>query len=139
LCGGVASETHHIKQQKDADQNGYIGDTHKDTTANLIVLCETCHLATHHGDKKIVKKVMTTEGVEPVFETIVDDVKKEIELKEHLIYSMKGWKYRYKKTDVWKTLVPSSYENVFKKLCMPMSKTAVATFLQENQSEFLVF
>ena len=139
LCGGVASETHHIKQQKDADENGYIGDTHKDTTSNLIVLCETCHLATHHGDKKIVKKIMTTDGVEPVFETIVDNGKKEIELKEHLHYSMKGWKYRYKATDVWKTLVPSSYENVFKKLSMPMSKMAVATFLEENQSEFLVF
>ena len=82
---------------------------------------------------------MTTDGVEPVFETIVDNGKKEIELKEHLHYSMKGWKYRYKATDVWKTLVPSSYENVFKKLSMPMSKMAVATFLEENQSEFLVF
>jgi DNA mismatch repair protein MutS len=140
LCGGVASETHHIKQQKDADENGYIGHIHKDTTSNLIVLCETCHLSTHHGDKKLVKKVMTTEGVEPVFEEIQKEAEKpDKDLKDFLHYSMKGWKYRFKKTDVWKTLSPTNYETVFKKLSMPMTKEEIITFLEENQSDFLVF
>ena len=44
VCGKVAHETHHIKQQKDADENGYINNIHKDNQGNLIVLCEECHV-----------------------------------------------------------------------------------------------
>lgn len=64
ICGATESETHHIRQQRDA--NGYIGDVHKDARSNIVVLCETCHLAEHHGTSKIEKTVMTSEGVEYV-------------------------------------------------------------------------
>jgi len=138
ICGDVATETHHIKQQKDADENGYIGDIHKDSKANLVVLCESCHLKTHHSKQKITKTVMTSEGVEHVFE---DEEKTEsgMLLKDHLHYSIQGWKYRFKTTEVWKKLTPSNYEKVFKKLSMPMNNVAISRFLEENQSDFLVF
>ena len=139
ICGDVATETHHIKQQKDADENGYIGDVHKDAKSNLVVLCERCHLQTHHSKQKITKTVMTSEGVEHVFETEKEKEPERLILKDYLHYSIQGWKYRYKTTDVWKKLVPSNYEKVFKKLSMPMNNVAIATFLGENQSAFLVF
>lgn len=139
LCGDVATETHHIKQQKDADENGYVGDIHKDAKANLVVLCEKCHLKTHHGNQKIAKTVMTSEGVEHVFEEVVLEKKETLPLKEHLHYTIQGWKYRFKTTEVWKKLIPSNYEKVFKKLSMPMNTEAISKFLEENQSAFLVF
>ena len=43
----LAKETHHLSPQKDADANGFIGSFHKDHPANLIALCEQCHLAIH--------------------------------------------------------------------------------------------
>ena len=138
ICGDIATETHHIKQQKDADENGYIGDIHKDSKANLVVLCESCHLKTHHSKQKITKTVMTSVGVEHVFET---EAEKEsmLLLKDHLHYSIQGWKYRFKTTEVWKKLVPSNYEKVFKKLSIQMNNVDIATFLADNQSDFLVF
>lgn len=37
-------QTHHIKPQKDADIQGYIGNMHKNKKDNLLVLCDVCHL-----------------------------------------------------------------------------------------------
>ena len=42
-------EVHHIRQQKDADALGFIGDIHKNTKSNLAVLCQSCHDKVHHG------------------------------------------------------------------------------------------
>lgn len=43
-CGSKHNlETHHIKEQSDADENGFIGSMHKNTASNLMVLCEKCH------------------------------------------------------------------------------------------------
>lgn len=42
-----AVETHHIKQQKLADKNGFIGNMHKNNPSNLMPLCETCHDKIH--------------------------------------------------------------------------------------------
>lgn len=141
ICGDVATETHHIKQQKDADENGYVGDIHKDAKANLVVLCEKCHLMTHHGNQKIAKNVMTSEGIEHVFEEVVLEKKdnRTVHLKDHLHYTIQGWKYRFKTTEVWKKLIPSNYDKVFKKLSMVMNTDAISKFLEENQSAYLVF
>lgn len=43
-----STEVHHIAQQKDAQENGYIGSFHKNHVANLKSLCEKCHLKEHH-------------------------------------------------------------------------------------------
>lgn len=38
---------HHISEQAEANENNYIDHFHKNTRANLVVLCEKCHKAVH--------------------------------------------------------------------------------------------
>jgi DNA mismatch repair protein MutS len=63
----VGKEVHHLQYQKDADTNGIIINTddilHKNTLANLLTLCETCHDEIHKKNTKL-KKVKTTKGTE---------------------------------------------------------------------------
>ena len=58
----ISEEIHHIAQQKDADNRGYIdGIGHKNHPANLMALCEKCHDSIHKSNKKY-KKTKTTNG-----------------------------------------------------------------------------
>ena len=41
-------DTHHIKHQSFADENGMIDGVHKDALSNLMVLCKRCHAKEHH-------------------------------------------------------------------------------------------
>jgi DNA mismatch repair protein MutS len=72
LCKNtLSSEIHHLEMQKDADEDGFIKGTaiHKNHKANLMALCEECHLKQHNAEKnstlkktvikKIVKKKTT--------------------------------------------------------------------------------
>ena len=63
----VGKEVHHLQYQKDADSNGIIinsdGILHKNTLANLLTLCESCHDEIHKKNTKL-KKVKTTKGTE---------------------------------------------------------------------------
>lgn len=58
--------THHIKEQHDADETGYIGHVHKNSACNLIIICRACHNKTH-CDKINVRKKMTTKGLQITF------------------------------------------------------------------------
>jgi len=49
-CGKLSDEIHHIHPQKDADEQGFIESFHKNNPANLMALCEACHLLMHHED-----------------------------------------------------------------------------------------
>jgi 5-methylcytosine-specific restriction endonuclease McrA len=63
LCGmNIGEEIHHLKHQKNADKNGFIGTHHKNHVANLITVCEACHDNFHslENDEFIRKK--TTKG-----------------------------------------------------------------------------
>ena len=40
-------DTHHVKHQSFADENGMINGVHKDSLSNLKVLCKKCHKAEH--------------------------------------------------------------------------------------------
>jgi DNA mismatch repair protein MutS len=68
ICNNnIGEETHHLKQQKDADKNGYIGSIHKNHPANLLTVCEKCHDKIHSpsnsaGAKTAPKKTKTTAG-----------------------------------------------------------------------------
>lgn len=63
ICGSREKlETHHIKQQKEADKNGFIADTHKDVASNLIALCEVCHNKLHSNRLKI-RTTETSKGI----------------------------------------------------------------------------
>ena len=50
----MSTEVHHVLPQKMADKNGLIQDSftgtvvHKNHPANLMSVCEKCHLAFHH-------------------------------------------------------------------------------------------
>ena len=47
-CGvKKAVDTHHVKEQHDADNNGFIGCMHKNHLSNLMGLCKDCHNAEH--------------------------------------------------------------------------------------------
>ena len=58
-----ATETHHIRFQKDADENGFIEHFHKNKKFNLIGLCEICHNSIHNGDLEINEAILTSFGV----------------------------------------------------------------------------
>jgi DNA mismatch repair protein MutS len=50
LCNeNLGEEIHHIQQQKDADENGFIGNVHKNHAANLLSVCKKCHDSIHHS------------------------------------------------------------------------------------------
>ena len=47
----MGEETHHLMQQKDADNNGFIGGVHKNHPANLLTVCENCHDKIHYSEE----------------------------------------------------------------------------------------
>jgi DNA mismatch repair protein MutS len=68
LCGKhMGTEVHHLQHQADANEDGMIAtnDTvfHKNHVANLMTLCEKCHLLTHKkGTTAPTKRVKTSKG-----------------------------------------------------------------------------
>lgn len=65
ICKKKSVETHHIKEQNKANENGYFEDTgiHKNKEFNLIPVCEECHQKIHKGDIKIKGYRQSTKGV----------------------------------------------------------------------------
>lgn len=63
----LSSEIHHLEYQEDADENGFIGSIHKNHPANLLAICEPCHLKIHADNKKMRKK-KTTKGIKIISE-----------------------------------------------------------------------
>jgi DNA mismatch repair protein MutS len=55
----VGEEVHHLQHQKEADANDYIEHFHKNHRANLLTVCESCHLKMHETDDQY-KRVFTT-------------------------------------------------------------------------------
>jgi DNA mismatch repair protein MutS len=63
LCNvNIADEIHHLREQNEANDDGFIDGFHKNHKANLAALCEKCHLSIHKksNEKKVRKK--TTKG-----------------------------------------------------------------------------
>jgi DNA mismatch repair protein MutS len=62
LCKqNLGEEVHHSQHQKEADSNDYIQHFHKNHRANLLTVCESCHLKMHETGQQY-KRVLTTEG-----------------------------------------------------------------------------
>ena len=55
----VGEEVHHLQHQKEADVTDYIQHFHKNHRANLLTVCESCHLKMHESDDQY-KRVFTT-------------------------------------------------------------------------------
>ena len=58
-----ASEVHHIKEQRDANANGFINNVHKNHKSNLLPICEKCHNNIHKNNVKLEKR-KTSKGVQ---------------------------------------------------------------------------
>jgi DNA mismatch repair protein MutS len=60
----IGEEIHHLQPQKEANDKGFIGTTHKNHPANLMSLCETCHKNIHttQSTPTKTKRTKTTKG-----------------------------------------------------------------------------
>ena len=62
----MGTEVHHLQQQKYADDDGYIGNFHKNHKANLVSICEECHDEMHNNNNNnktlLTIKKKTTKG-----------------------------------------------------------------------------
>ena len=108
ICGSKEQlETHHIIEQKDADEDGYILDKnfHKNDKHNLSVLCKECHKKITFGKIKMTQRVMTTNG--PRFEII----KLETEEYDIELIGKKISDYRMKRIS-WKS-IPKLLKNKY--------------------------
>ena len=59
---------HQIKEQQEADENGIIGNHHKNIKHNLVPLCHECHQKVHHGNLRIHGYQQTSQGVKLDYE-----------------------------------------------------------------------
>jgi len=60
-CGEhLGEEIHHLKHQREADENGFIGSFHKNHPANLLSVCKNCHDKFHKETESSVKKKSPT-------------------------------------------------------------------------------
>jgi DNA mismatch repair protein MutS len=141
LCGNKATETHHIKHRKDADEQGFIDNIHEHDKSNLIVLCEECHLKQHHSELVVEGYIQTNEGIE--IKTRLN-VKKEEEYnpRDNLIYTTKGWKYKLLKKKKWTLIDHKNYEEFYmncknKINWIPSNKLEFDEVAVDYQSEFL--
>lgn len=64
ICSQKASEVHHIKHQKNADDNGMNGTQKKNVKHNLVALCSKCHYETHCGKLDILGYMATSDGIQ---------------------------------------------------------------------------
>jgi 5-methylcytosine-specific restriction endonuclease McrA len=81
ICGGKENlESHHINFQKDCENGLVKNKPHlaKNSEANLIVLCETCHDNIHNGTLILDKYVMSSNG-----KTILVKDKHNYDVNEH--------------------------------------------------------
>lgn len=58
----TGDEIHHMQQQNEADENGFIGHFSKDHPANLMSICSKCHDETHKDKNIRITKLKTTSG-----------------------------------------------------------------------------
>lgn len=107
VCGKPATEVHHINYQEEANGRGQIEHYHKNVVANLVALCEQCHVKEHTGKIKISGYVQTSHGVELNIEgrsnidmCVSED--QDQELKKTIKYTPRGWFSRANKRGRWK-------------------------------------
>lgn len=107
VCGAPASETHHIRYQCTAADNGAVAlGVHMNRESNLAPICETCHQKEHRGQLKIHGYVQSSNGIQlQVSEIpIVEQAKScQVDLYDHIRRGTSDWKSRTV-TGVWKRI-----------------------------------
>ena len=68
ICGEVVDDVHHIKEQKEANSNDFIGHIKKNHKYNLIPLCKKHHQMVHSGELIINGFIATSKGLELHYE-----------------------------------------------------------------------
>ena len=63
VCGNEGIDTHHIKFQSSADENGFVDHRNKNHYSNLVILCKECHNKVHHDKLKINGYLQTSDGI----------------------------------------------------------------------------
>lgn len=58
----IPLDTHHINFQCNADDDGFNGHFHKNSTFNLVCLCKRCHVKVHSGEISILGYMDTSKG-----------------------------------------------------------------------------
>ena len=73
LCSSKVDDIHHIKEQKEADNDGFIGHIRQNHKYNLIPLCKKHHKMVHNGEIIISGFIATTSGLELHYRYIKDN------------------------------------------------------------------
>jgi DNA mismatch repair protein MutS len=68
ICKEKVEDTHHITQQKQANDTGHISHFHKDHKHNLLPICKRCHDKIHTGTLHVRGFIMTSHGLELSYE-----------------------------------------------------------------------
>jgi DNA mismatch repair protein MutS len=76
----LSTEIHHLEMQKDADEDGFIKGTaiHKNHKANLMALCEECHLKQHIGEKNSTGEKNLTSEKSTIDKSTIDKTEKTV-------------------------------------------------------------
>ncbi len=64
ICAKPVDDVHHIKEQKRADERGFIGHINQNHKYNLIPLCKEHHKMVHDGKINVNGFVATSKGLE---------------------------------------------------------------------------
>jgi DNA mismatch repair protein MutS len=72
ICGEEATETHHINEKNNANQDGFVKHIPINHKYNLIPLCPKHHQMVHKGKIIDLKFVSTSKGVQLSYEELTD-------------------------------------------------------------------
>lgn len=131
LCGNVATETHHIQQQKDATS---LLVHHP---SNLVTLCEACHLKQHTGQSVIQAKIQTSQGTQLQIQPLSPSTHTHVlpPIQSLLLYQIQGWYYRTTPTEKWKKATPTGYKKLQRLgYAIPLDPQELQVFLKELQA-----
>ena len=64
ICGKAVDDVHHIKEQNEANADGFIGHMNANHKYNLVPLCKEHHLMVHNGKININGFITTSKGLE---------------------------------------------------------------------------
>ncbi len=70
ICGEKAEDTHHIKEQSKANENGFVNHFNKNHKFNLLPLCKKHHKMVHNGEIIINGFISTSKGLELHYDII---------------------------------------------------------------------